>query len=104
MAGSDKRCDISQVDPNALWLLGEVAKFGNSKYPKLSWFRNPGSYSEYYAAAQRHLMAWYGGYDNDGESGLSHLGHAAWNILVLYTFHIRKIGTDDRTFRKEEEK
>lgn len=100
MAGSEKPCDLSQIDPEALWELGNVAKFGNSKYPRLSWFEEPGVYSDYYAAAQRHMMAWYSGYDLDGESGRSHLMHAAWNLMAIYTFQIRRIGTDDRVFKR----
>ena len=40
----------------------------------------------------RHLIAWSNGEDNDKESGLSHLGHAACNIMFL--LHMKKYRPD----------
>jgi len=39
-----------------------------------------------FAAAQRHLWAYWSGEDTDEESGLSHLDHAACNIAFLQTY------------------
>lgn len=94
-----KDCEMALLDPAALWELGRVAHFGTKKYPKNSYLKDA-DHDLYYSAAQRHLMAYWAGYDHDAESGLSHLAHAAWNILALLTFRIRKIGNDNRPFKK----
>jgi hypothetical protein len=41
-------------------------------------------------------MAWYSGEDFDPESGLSHLAHAACNLMMLQEFEYTKPLLDDR--------
>jgi hypothetical protein len=48
------------------------------------------------SAGYRHLTAWSMGENTDPETGLSHLAHAACNMLFLLAYEIRGIGNDDR--------
>ena len=48
------------------------------------------------AAALRHVNAYNGGEDCDPESGVSHIAHAACNLLMLIESKNLGLGTDDR--------
>jgi len=50
-----------------------------------------------YAAAQRHLWAWWDGEDIDPESGLNHLDHAACNLAFLIELIKTHPEMDDRS-------
>ena len=52
--------------------------------------------STYYAAALRHLTAWFDGEDNAEDSGLSHLGHAMASLAILSDMIRLGRLTDDR--------
>lgn len=43
-----------------------------------------------------HAWAFWAGENNDPESGLPHMAHAAWNALALVEYLLRTIGKDDR--------
>ena len=53
-------------------------------------------WSRLYAAALRHLTAWWRGNDIDHESGLPHLAHALCCINFLLAYELRGMGRDDR--------
>ena len=78
--------------------VAKVAGFGSQKYARYNFLRGY-SWSLSYDALQRHLHSFWGGEDNDPESGLSHLAHAAWHCLALLAFILLKRGTDDRPHR-----
>lgn len=48
-----------------------------------NWRNLTTPHQRYFAASIRHLTAWYGGEENDDESGLSHLAHAMCCILFM---------------------
>jgi hypothetical protein len=54
------------------------------------------SWGRLVAAGFRHLSKWMCGIDRDAESGFSHIAHAIANFLMLLSYIIRKVGTDDR--------
>lgn len=64
----------------------EVLTFGAKKYAPDNWQRVPEPRRRYFAAAMRHLTAWYEGEPRDPETGLSHLAHAACCLLFLMHF------------------
>jgi hypothetical protein len=97
-----KLAQIGALDPLALLEVGKVAGFGAQKYDRFN-FAKGYKWSLSYDALQRHLMDWAAGAEADDESGLSHLGHAAWHCLALLTFVLRERGTDDRLHRMLEE-
>ena len=74
---------ISNVPPVPLFAIGQVMDNGAAKYGAMNWRTNPVSASTYYNAAIRHLMAWWDGQDNDPETKLHHLAHAAANLCIL---------------------
>jgi hypothetical protein len=90
-----KLAQLGALDPKALYTVAEVAGFGANKYAAFNFLRGY-SWALNYDAMQRHLMQWWAGEDNDSESGLPHLAHAAWHCLALLAFVIRGRGTDDR--------
>ena len=65
--------------------LGLVCGFGAQKYDDDNW-RKGYSWRLSFGAMLRHIHAFWRGEDNDPESGLSHLAHAAWHCMVLFTF------------------
>jgi hypothetical protein len=67
---------------DALLEVARVLDYGAQKYSANNWRKvRPGS--RYLDAALRHLHAYADGEDNDPESGLSHLGHAACCVLFM---------------------
>jgi hypothetical protein len=92
------RFDLLPVLP-----LEEVIKvftYGAKKYADRNWERGF-VYSRPYGACLRHIFAWWRGESIDPESNISHLAHAACNILFLLEFELRKTGTDDRPYSNE---
>jgi hypothetical protein len=78
--------------------LEEVAKvmaFGANKYAAHNW-RKGLEWHRLARATIGHVVLWLRGEDNDPESGLSHLGHAGANVLMLLTLVLTKTGTDTR--------
>ena len=75
----------------------DVLKFGQAKYDARNWEKGI-KQGRLFAAAQRHLTAWFQkGQDEDPESGLSHLAHAACTVLFMLAFVKRnRYDLDDR--------
>lgn len=63
--------------------VAKVLTVGAEKYGANNWQNVEDGESRYYAALRRHINAYYMGEDNDPEDGLSHLAHAACNIMFL---------------------
>jgi hypothetical protein len=80
---------------NALSDVMDVLEYGAIKYGTDNW-KEGCNYSRLMDATMRHLIAWWGGEQDDQESRLPHLAHAACNILFLMYFKIKGVGNDDR--------
>jgi hypothetical protein len=87
------RYDLIPVGP--LQTLAQVYTMGAEKYADDNW-RQGLPWKRIYAALQRHLNAFWGGEDFDSESGLPHLGHAAWGCFTLLEYLNTKRSFDDR--------
>ena len=75
------------IEPEFLEGIAKVLTLGASKYAPDSWKTQVSDpTNRYYAAALRHLTAWKKGEKTDSESGLSHLYHAACNLMFLGYF------------------
>lgn len=72
-----------QEFPHALREVVKVATFGARKYVRGNWVHVENAQERYLDALHRHLLAHHSGEHCDAESGLTHLAHAAWNILAL---------------------
>lgn len=74
----------------------KVLGHGAKKYADRNWEKGL-KFSRIFAAAQRHLTAWFNGETYDDESKLNHLAHAACDVLFLLTFSCRfRSDLDDR--------
>ena len=91
--GDKVRFDL--VPPEAMFALAQVLTFGAAKYGNRNWEAGM-SWGRPFAAAMRHLWAWWRGEEADPETGYSHLWHALCCVVFLITYENRKIGTDDR--------
>ena len=78
---------LSRGCATALNKVAEVLTFGANKYRRDTWRTLKDAEVRYEDALDRHLNAWKRGEDNDPESGLSHLAHAACNLLFLLELH-----------------
>lgn len=74
----------------ALSAVAEVATFGANKYTDDGWQEVPEAERRYTDALYRHLLKHHRGEEDDPDSGLSHLAHAAWNALAILELRLRK--------------
>lgn len=86
---------MSLLPFDALYAVGQVLGYGAGKYDSHNWLKGM-SWSRLESAMLRHYTAHTLGEDTDEESGLPHLAHMACCALMLLTFRIRGLGTDDR--------
>lgn len=75
--------------------VAEVFTYGAKKYAAHN-YRLGRAYSDYFAAARRHLSKWQRGEDLDSETGKSHLAHAICCLMMLLTIQLIGTGKDDR--------
>ena len=76
--------------------IAKVLDYGAKKYEAHNWTKGI-KYSRVLSAAQRHMLAWNEGESLDPESKLSHLAHAACNLLFLLDYEARNmVEFDDR--------
>lgn len=94
-AKGQKQARLGSLDPQSLLRVAEVAGFGEEKYARLNYL-NGYAWSLSFDAMQRHMLAFWSGQNNDDESGLPHLAHAAWHCLAMLAFLERGLGEDDR--------
>lgn len=90
-----KLAQLGALSPQALLEVAKVAGFGGRKYKRYNFLKGY-SWSLSFDAAQRHLLAFWSREDQDEESGLLHVAHAAWHCLALVAFRLLGLGTDDR--------
>ena len=95
-----RRVDL--VPTEAINALAEVLTAGAVKYGTHNW-RKGMDWSRVYGAAQRHMLAFWGGDDIDEESGMPHLWHALTNIAFLVSYQALSVGRDDRWTQEEAE-
>jgi len=66
-----------------------VLTYGATKYDDENWKHVPDGRRRYFAAAQRHLLAWWEGERLDPETGYPHLAHAACCLLFLAALDLK---------------
>ena len=79
----------------ALREMAQVLSFGANKYSDHNW-RAGFKWTRLVGAALRHIHKWNDGEDLDEETKLSHLAHAAVEIMFLLEHEAKKLGEDDR--------
>jgi hypothetical protein len=80
------KADWSLLPLASLEPVVRVLEFGAAKYAREGWRSVPDAKRRYFAAALRHLAKHQAGEAADAESGISHLAHAACNLLFLLHF------------------
>jgi hypothetical protein len=89
------------LEPYAIQELARVFTKGAEKYEDHNWEKGM-NWSSMLASCKRHIAAWEMGTNIDTESGLSHLAHAAWNIMGLISYSkIYPQGDDRQCFRRK---
>lgn len=86
---------MSLVPQAALMEVAKVMTMGAVKYGDYNW-KHGLDWSRLSDASLRHSAQWLDGIGLDDESGLSHLAHAAANLLMLLEFELKNEGKDDR--------
>lgn len=81
--------------PELLYGVADVLAFGATKYGARNWEAGM-TWGRCFAAAMRHLWAWWRGEKFDPETGLPHLAHAACCLMFLLAYEARGVGSDDR--------
>ena len=76
-----------------------VFDYGRKKYKEWNWVKGM-SWLEVISCASRHILAAARGEELDQESGLSHVGHAMCNLVMLWTYGDVWLEGDDRPERK----
>ena len=84
------------VPAEAIEAIAIILTDGAAKYGDRNWELGM-QWSRPYGAMLRHLFAWWGGENDDRDSGRPHLWHAACNLAFLISYERNKNGTDDRT-------
>lgn len=82
--------------PELLEEVSKVLAFGAQKYGDRNWEKGM-DWHRPFGALMRHSWAWWKGEELDQESGLSHLSHAACNLMFLLAYSKRLVGKDTRS-------
>ena len=77
----------SLVEPSFILGVASVATYGAKKYDVDNW-KKCSEIRRYKDAFLRHWLAYQNGEFIDGESGMYHLDHAAWNLMALRYFEL----------------
>jgi len=91
----DEKIRYELLDPLFLEGISEVLTFGARKYCDHNWLKC-NSVMRYFGAIMRHLWAWAKGEDNDQETGINHLFHAACCLMFMIGLVMRNKKSDDR--------
>ena len=87
------RFDLLPVKP--LESVAAIYTYGAGKYDDNNW-RGGLKWGRVFGASMRHMWAFWRGEDNDTESGLPHLAHAAFGLLTLLEYQHTHPELDDR--------
>ena len=83
------------VPPSATHYTALAFKDGAAKYGPYNWRQDGVSASVYYAAAMRHLSAWWDGEDVSSDALVHHLGHVmACCAIILDADSVRMLNDD----------
>lgn len=74
----------------ALRAVGEVGTYGAKKYSDNGWMGVPDGERRYTDAMLRHLLSEAVGEPVDGDTGLRHAAHLAWNALARLELALRE--------------
>jgi len=90
------KAPLHLVPPSVLVYLAAAFREGAAKYGPYNWRNEKISTSVYYAAALRHLTAWWDGEDDATDSGAHHLAHAMACLALILDGKSCAMLNDDR--------
>ena len=94
----DGKIRFDLLPDDALTLVAEVLTKGAEEYGDRNWEEGITA-SRLEAAARRHMIRWKLGQTLDPKSGVSHLVHAACDLLMMVALESRaQPGFDDRRY------
>lgn len=94
-AAGSLKVPLHLVPPSATHYLALAFKDGAAKYGPYNWREKGVSATVYYAAALRHLGAWFDGEDMSRDALVHHLGHVmACCAIVLDAASVGKLNDD----------
>jgi len=82
IAGSAKP-PLHLIPGPARVLVSLAMKDGALKYGPFNWRETPVEASNYTAACERHIAAWFDGEECASDSGISHIAHAIASLMIL---------------------
>lgn len=91
-----------ELVPPEITALVDLFTQGAKKYGDRNWEKGM-SWGRIFGALMRHAWLWMAGEEYDQETGAHHMIAVAWNAIVLYVYHKRKVGTDDRNIQRPAE-
>ena len=91
-----KKVPLHLVPPSATHYLAEAFKDGAAKYGPYNWRASGVPASTYYAAAKRHLDAWWDGQDISEDAKVHHLAHAMACMAIVLDAESVGMLKDDR--------
>lgn len=91
----DDKPRMDLIPPDVEEALGKVLTYGAQKYEDRNWELGM-DWGRVYAAARRHLNAYWSGENIDPESNLPHIDHALCCIVFLSAYQKRNVGQDTR--------
>lgn len=95
------KAPLHLVPPEFVVSVARVLEFGAGKYGEYNW-QSGLRLSRIYDSALRHLFSWWNLEENDPESGLPHVWHAACNLMFLTWFMEHRKDLDDRPKHAEQ--
>lgn len=95
----DSKTPLALIPTYPIEQVASILNYGQKKYGQKDNWRKGMDWSRLISATMRHMLAWNEGDNTDEESGLSHLAHAACNLLFLLEYQHYKLGKDDRYIR-----
>lgn len=93
--------DLSMIPYEFLEEVALVLMHGEKTYGRDNWTIGS-NWNRAFSAAGRHMFKWWAGEDRDPESGLSHLAHAACNLMFLTHYRRNNVGNDNRPKKTKE--
>ena len=86
---------LSLLPRSAVEEIAAVLEMGAQKYGRDNW-KEGMHWTRLIDAALRHIYAFADKEDIDPESGITHLAHAATNLMFLLEYYKKQKGEDDR--------
>ena len=81
---SQRKPIFSAISPKFTLGMAEVLAFGAEKYGRDNWKQcSKDQMHLYWDAFERHVNAYKRGEENDQETGMSHISHAACNLMFI---------------------